>query len=57
MLMKVLLVGFNAWLTAAMFNPLFQGMARSVTLFAIYGLMMALGEPGAPESPSVRPTR
>jgi O-antigen ligase len=59
-LMRALFVGFNAWLTAAMFNPLFQGMARSVTLFAIYGLMMALGEPEVgpdpvPGSPAVAP--
>ncbi|MBA3690608.1 MAG: O-antigen ligase family protein [Actinobacteria bacterium] len=56
-LMRALLVGFNGWLTAATFNPLFQGMARSVTLFAIYGLMMSLGEPapvaGAPPAPRV----
>lgn len=44
-LLRVLLVTFNAWLTAAAFNPLFQGMGRSVTLFAIYGLMMLLGRP------------
>jgi O-Antigen ligase len=59
-LMRVLFIGFNAWLTAAAFNPLFQGMARSVTLFAIYGLMMALGEPEpvpspSPEAPPLRP--
>lgn len=44
-LMRVLLVGFNAWLTAAAFNPLFSGVGRSVTLFSLYGLMMALGRP------------
>ncbi len=44
-LLRVLLVTFNAWLMAAAFNPLFQGMGRSVTLFAIYGLMMLLGRP------------
>lgn len=44
-LMRVLLVAFNAWLTAAAFNPLFTGMGRSVTLFSLYGLMMALGRP------------
>jgi O-antigen ligase len=44
-LMRVLLVAFNAWLTAAAFNPLFSGMGRSVTLFSLYGLMMALGRP------------
>lgn len=44
-LMRVLLVAFNAWLTAAAFNPLFTGMGRSVTLFSLYGLMMLLGRP------------
>jgi O-antigen ligase len=44
-LMRVLLVAFNAWLTAAAFNPLFTGMGRSVTLFSLYALMMALGRP------------
>jgi hypothetical protein len=50
-LLRTLLVGFNAWLTAAAFNPLFQGMGRSVTLFSIYGLMMLVGrpDPGAPD--------
>ncbi|MEO8292233.1 MAG: O-antigen ligase family protein [Actinomycetota bacterium] len=51
-LMRALLVGFNAWLTAAAFNPLFQGLARSVTLAALYGLMMALGEPGPVAGPA-----
>ncbi len=50
MLMRALLVGFNAWLTAAAFNPLFQGVARSVTLFALYGLMMSLGRPSPAEA-------
>jgi O-antigen ligase len=44
-LTRVLLVAFNAWLTAAAFNPLFSGVGRSVTLFSLYGLMMALGRP------------
>jgi O-antigen ligase len=51
-LMRVLLVGFNAWLTAAAFNPQFSGVGRSVTLFALYGLIMALGRPIAPNDPS-----
>ena len=44
-LIRALLVGFNGWLTAAAFNPLFQGLGRSVTLFCFYGLMMCLGRP------------
>ncbi len=57
-LMRTLLVGFNGWLTAAAFNPLFQGLSRSVTLVALYGLMMALGEPGPVTDPgSIVPAR
>jgi hypothetical protein len=52
-LMRVLLVAFNAWLTAAAFNPLFTGMGRSVTLFSLYGLMMALGRPATLEPRNV----
>lgn len=52
--LRALLVGFNAWLTAAAFNPLFEGMARSATLFAIYGLMMCLGRPAVA---ATRPTQ
>jgi len=54
-LMRTLLVAFNAWLTAAAFNPLFTGMGRSVTLFSLYGLMMALGRPAVPASPLEQP--
>lgn len=55
-LMRVLLVAFNAWLTAAAFNPLFSGMGRSVTLFSLYGLMMALGRPDTgPQRQGVQP--
>lgn len=54
-LMRVLLVAFNAWLTAAAFNPLFTGMGRSVTLFSLYGLMMALGRPATWQGQGVRP--
>lgn len=54
-LMRVLLVAFNSWLIAAAFNPLFTGMGRSVTLFSVYGLMMALGRPAVAVSPDVEP--
>ena len=54
-LMRVLLVAFNSWLTAAAFNPLFTGMGRSVTLFSLYGLMMALGRPTTRSQRGVRP--
>jgi hypothetical protein len=53
-LMRSLLVGFNAWLTAAAFNPLFSGVGRSVTLFSVYALMMMLGRPPAPIRSGVR---
>ncbi len=49
-LLRVLLVGFNAFFTAAATNPEFTGLARSATIFSIYGLMMVLGTPA-----SVRP--
>lgn len=47
-LLRTALVGFNAWLAAALFNPLFQGLGRSITLFALYGLvkLAGTGEPG-----------
>jgi O-antigen ligase len=48
-LLRALLVGFNAWLTAAAFNPLFSGTGRSMSLFAMYGLMMVTGRPPPPE--------
>jgi len=54
-LMRTLLVAFNAWLTAAAFNPLFTGMGRSITLFSLYGLMMALGRPAVPQGPLEQP--
>jgi hypothetical protein len=52
-LVRVLLVGFNAWLTAAAFNPLFTGVGRSATLFSMYGLMMCLGRPAKTEDLAV----
>jgi O-antigen ligase len=45
MLLRALLVGFNAFLTAGLFNPLYNGASRSATVFALYGLMMAVGGP------------
>jgi O-antigen ligase len=46
-LMRALLIGFNAFFIAAAFNPLFTGMSSSATIFAIYGLMSALGSPAS----------
>lgn len=47
MLMRVLLVGFNAFWISAGFNPNLESTGTSATIFAIYGLMMVLGPPAA----------
>jgi O-antigen ligase len=44
-LLRALLVAFNCWLAAALFNPLFQEVGLTAALMAIYGLMMVVGEP------------
>jgi O-antigen ligase len=44
-LLRTLLVGFNGYFCAAMFNPLFYGASRSATLFVLYSIMMLLGDP------------
>jgi O-antigen ligase len=44
-LMRTLLIGFNGYFCAAMFNPLFYGASRSATLFVLYSIMMLLGDP------------
>src|SRR5712691_3648259 len=44
-LLRALLVGFNAYAAAALFNPLLNGASRTATLFAIYSLMMCVGNP------------
>jgi hypothetical protein len=43
-LLRTLLVGFNGYFCAAMFNPLFYGASRSATLFVLYSIMMLLGD-------------
>lgn len=43
-LLRALLVGYNAWLATAMFNPLFQNAGSSLVLFTLYALMMETGE-------------
>jgi len=35
----------GAYAAAALFNPLFNGASRTATLFAIYSLMMCVGNP------------
>jgi O-Antigen ligase len=47
-LLRVLLVGFNAWLVVAAFNSLLETVGTSAALFAIYGLMMTIGLSEAP---------
>jgi O-antigen ligase len=42
-LLRATLVGFNAWLAAALFNPIIEGTAGSAALFVLYGLMMITG--------------
>ena len=42
-LLRVLLVGFNAWLVVAAFNSLLETVGTSAALFLIYGLMMTIG--------------
>ncbi len=42
-LLRVLLVGFNAWLVVAAFNSLLETVGTSAALFAMYGVMMTMG--------------
>jgi hypothetical protein len=51
-LLRTLLVGFNGYFCAAMFNPLFYGASRSATLFALYSIMMLLGDPRQARQPA-----
>jgi O-antigen ligase len=44
-LLRVLLVGFNCFFAAMAFNPVLEGMSRSATVFALYGVALALGPP------------
>ena len=47
-LLRTLLVGFNAFLVAAAFNPQFSSVSGSAAIFAIYALMMLVGSPRSP---------
>lgn len=52
-LLRTLLVGFNAFFVAAAFNPQLTAVSASVTIFAVYGLLISLGSPRAePEDAS-----
>jgi hypothetical protein len=44
-LLRTLLVGFNAFFVAAAFNPEFTAVSGSASIFAIYGVMLSLGQP------------
>jgi O-antigen ligase len=41
-MIRVLLVGYDAWLVVALFNPLLLDLSLSTSLFIIYGLMMTV---------------
>ena len=56
-LLRVLLIGFNAFFVTAAFNPLFTGMSESATIFSIYALMMMLGRPESIAGTSARSER
>ena len=47
-LIRVFLVMFNTLIVAAAFNPTFNGVSRSATLCALYGVVMLLGVPEHP---------
>jgi O-antigen ligase len=41
-LLRILLVGYNAFFVTSAFNPSISGVARSATIFSIYSLMMMI---------------
>jgi O-antigen ligase/polysaccharide polymerase Wzy-like membrane protein len=43
--LRTLLVGFNVFFAAAFFNPGLSSVGRGATVFAIYAMMMIVGEP------------
>jgi hypothetical protein len=52
--LRTLMVPFNVLFVAALFNPELSGVARGVTVFGIYALMMMMGEPGPEVEPQQR---
>ena len=50
--LRVLLVGFNVFFAAAFFNPGLSSLGRGATVFAIYAMMMMVGEPAAALPPA-----
>jgi O-antigen ligase len=52
-LLRALLVGFSVFFVTSAFNPTIMGMSRSASIFAVYGLMMAIRTPrGLPREPT-----
>lgn len=47
-LVRVFLVMFNTFVVGAVFNPTFNQISPSATLFALYGVVMLLGWPDRP---------
>lgn len=47
-LLRALLVGFNVFFAAALFNPELSSVGRGASVFAIYTMMMMVGEPARP---------
>lgn len=44
-LLRALLVGFNVFFAAALFNPGLPSVGRGATVFAVYAMMMMMGRP------------
>jgi O-antigen ligase len=55
-LLRALLVAFNVFFVAALFNPELSGAGRGTTLFAMYAMMMMLGRPDRPQGRARRPS-
>ena len=49
--LRALLVGFNVFFAAAIFNPGLSAVGRGASVFAIYAMMMMVGEPVRPSLP------
>jgi hypothetical protein len=44
-LLRLLLIGFNAFFASAAFNPELTGASRTASIAAVYGMMLLLGRP------------
>ncbi len=58
-LLRLLLVGFNSFFFTASFNPVMEGLSRSMVIFSMYGLAMLVCSPdreaAGVEDPAGRP--